>query len=158
MELLLSAKLVLEKISGKGGWTYVKIPNIHPDKKAPFGWRKVQGSIDDFVIKKYHLMPMGNGVLFLPVKAEIRKKIQKQAGDVVHVVLYPDHEPLEVPQEMSWCLEEEPKALNFFNSLTESERKYYIQWIYSAKREETKIDRLAKTINRLLEGKKMYDR
>lgn len=40
---------------------------------------------------------MGNGKLFLPVKAEIRKKIKKAEGDKVHVILYPDNEPLEVP-------------------------------------------------------------
>jgi hypothetical protein len=41
----------------------------------------VRGTIDDFEIRKYHLMPMGNGKFFLPVKAEIRKKIKKEAGD-----------------------------------------------------------------------------
>ncbi len=103
-------------------------------------------------------MPMGNGKLFLPVKAEIRKKIKKEEGDKVHVILYPDNEPLEVPGEMLLCLQDEPAALKFFNSLSESERKFYIQWIYSAKKEETKVDRLAKTIDRLLQGLKMYDK
>ncbi len=41
---------------------------------------------------------MGDGKMFLPVKAEIRKKIKKEAGDWVHVLLYTDNEPLEVPQ------------------------------------------------------------
>ena len=103
-------------------------------------------------------MPMGNGKLFLPVKAEIRKKIKKEEGDKVHVILYPDNEPLEVPEEMMLCLQDEPTALIFFHSLSESERKFYIQWIYSAKKEETKVDRLAKTIDKLLQGFKMYDK
>jgi uncharacterized protein YdeI (YjbR/CyaY-like superfamily) len=109
-------------------------------------------------ISKYHLMPMGNGKLMLPIKGEIRKKIKKQEGDHVHVILYPDNEPLEVPEEMLLCLQDEPVALTFFNSISESEKKFYIQWIYSAKKEETKIDRLAKTINRLLKKQKMYDK
>ena len=58
---------------------------------------------------------------------------------------------------MLLCLEDEPQALQFFNGLSESEQKYYIQWVYSAKKEETKINRLAKTINRLLRGLKLYD-
>ncbi len=103
-------------------------------------------------------MPMGDGRLFLPVKAEIRKKIKKKEGDLVHIILYPDNDPLEVPEELMICMQDEPQALEFFNSLSESERKFYIQWIDSAKREETKIDRLAKTINRLLKGMKMYDK
>jgi hypothetical protein len=126
------------------------------DKKAPFGWRKVKGTIDGFEIRKYHLMPMGNGNLFLPVKAEIRKAIKKQEGDYVHIILFPDNEPMEVPEEMLLCLNDEPEALQFFNSLTESEQKYYVNWIYSAKKEETKIDRLAKAINKLLKKEKFY--
>lgn len=158
MKALINKKLVLERFHGKGGWTYVQVPGIERSRTTPFGWIKVKGSIDGYVIKKYHLMPMGKGRLFLPVKAEIRKKLRKDEGDFVRVILFADNEPLEVPEEMLLCLQEEPQALKFFNSLTESERKYYINWIYSAKKEETKIDRLAKTINRLLQGLKMYDR
>lgn len=157
MKALVNKVLLLEKFPGKGGWTYVQVPDIERSRNTPFGWVKVKGSIDGYEIRKYHLMPMGKGRLFLPVKAEIRKLIKKAEGDFVRVILYPDVEPLEVPEEMLLCLKEEPKALDFFNSLTESERKYYINWIYSAKKEETKVERLAKTINRLMRGMKMYD-
>lgn len=158
MKPLVDKKYLLEKFPGKGGWTFARIPEIAQDKKAHFGWVKVKGTIDGYALSKYHLMPMGNGNLFLPVKSEIRKHIKKKEGDTVHVILYPDNEPLEVPEEMLICLQEEPKALKFFNTLSESERKFYIQWVYSAKKEETKINRLAKTINRLLQGLKMYDK
>ncbi|MEY3398621.1 MAG: hypothetical protein RL220_1215, partial [Bacteroidota bacterium] len=71
----------LEKFPGKGGWTYARIPEILQDKHSPFGWVRVKGSIDDVEFSSYHLMPMGNGQLFLPVKADIRKKIGKKEGD-----------------------------------------------------------------------------
>jgi hypothetical protein len=158
MKPLINKKYVLEKFHGKGGWTYARIPEVTKDKKAPFGWRKVKGSIDGYEIKKYHLMPMGKGILFLPVKAEIRKKIKKDEGDYVHVILYPDNDPLEVPEEMLLCLRDEPGALKFFNSLSESERKFYIDWIYKARKAETKIDRLAQAVNRLAQGLKLYDK
>jgi hypothetical protein len=158
MKPLVDKKYVLEKISGKGGWTFARIPEILQDKKSPFGWVKVCGTIDGHEIRKYHLMPMGNGNLFLPVKAEIRKIINKKEGDTVHIILFKDNEPLEIPEEMLICLEEEPQALTFFNKLTESEQRFYIQYIYSAKKEETKIVRLAKTINKLVKGLKMYDK
>ncbi len=102
--------------------------------------------------------PHAYGSLFLPVKTEIRKKIKKNAGDQVHVILYPDNEPLEVPEEMLQCLQDEPSALKFFQSLSESEQKFYVQWIYSAKKEETKVDRLVKAVNRLMQGLKLYDK
>ena len=155
---LVNKKYLLEKFHDKGGWTFARIPEILQDKKAHFGWVKVRGTIDGYEIRKYHLMPMGNGNLFLPVKAEIRKKIGKKEGDYVHVILYPDNEPLEIPEEMLLCLQDEPQAHQFFNTLSESEQKFYIQFIYSAKKEETKINRLADSINRLLKGLKLYEK
>ena len=82
---------LLDKFPGKYGWTYTEIPEILPDKKSPFSWVKVRGSIDGFEISKYHLLPSGKGTLMLSVKSEIRKKIKKEAGDYVHVILYPDN-------------------------------------------------------------------
>jgi hypothetical protein len=158
MKSLVNKKYLLERFPGKGGWTFARIPEILQDKKSHFGWVKVKGTIDGYEISKYHLMPMGNGSLFLPVKAEIRKKIEKKEGDKVHVILYPDNEPLEIPEEILLCLQDEPAALKYFKSLSESEQKFYIQWVYSAKKEDTKVDRLVKTINRLAKGIKFYDK
>ena len=158
MKPLINKKYKLEKFPGKGGWTFAKIPEIVQDKNKPFGWVKVKGTIDGCGIRKYHLMPMGNGKLFLPVNAQIRKKIGKKEGDVVHVVLFPDNEPLDVPEEMVLCLQDEPKALQFFRSLSESEQMHYIKWIYAARKEATKIDRLAKSVTRLMRGLKLYDK
>jgi hypothetical protein len=158
MKPIVKKKYILEKFQGKGGWTFARIPEIPQDKKAHFGWVKVRGTIDGYEIRKYHLMPMGNGKLFLPVKAEIRKKIKKDVGDYIHVILYPDNEPLEVPEEMVLCLQDEPAAWKFFNTLSESERNFYVEYIYSAKKEETKIDRLAKSIDRLANGLKLYEK
>ncbi len=158
MKPLVDANFLLEKYPGKGGWTYARIPQIKQDKNNSFGWVRVKGSIDDVEIKKYHLMPMGDGRLFLPVKAEIRKKIQKREGDTVHIILYPDNDPMEVPDELRACLEEEPRAIKFFNSLSESEQRHYVQWVYSAKKEETMVNRLAQTIDRLLKGQKLHQK
>ena len=147
---------LLERFEGKGGWTFARIPEVKPDKDARFGWRKVRGTIDGFEISHYHLMPMGDGNLFLPVRAEIRKKIRKEAGQLVHVILYPETEPFIIPEEFQICLMDAPKAKHFFDSLSESEKKYYVQWIYSAKREETKVARITKTLDRLERHLKLY--
>ena len=154
---LVNKDYLLEKYPGKGGWTYAVIPEVLQDKNAPFGWVKVKGSIDGFEIRKYHLMPMGDGKLFLPVKAEIRKTIKKQAGDYVHVILYPDNEPIEVPKELLVCLREEPKGLLFSNSLNDSEQHNYVKWIYSSKTDQTKVDRIARTLDKLTRHQKFTD-
>ena len=113
---------MLERFAGKGGCTYARIPEILPDKQAHFGWVRVRGTIDSVEISKYHLMPMGNGFLFLPVKAAIRKKIAKQAGDKVHVVLYKDNFPASLPAELVACLRDEPMAYAAFLKLNEAEQ------------------------------------
>ncbi len=66
-EPLIDANYLLEKIPGKGGWTYAAIPEIIQDKNTPFGWVTVRGFIDNYELKHYKLMPMGNGHLFLPL-------------------------------------------------------------------------------------------
>lgn len=159
MDPLVDKKYVLEKFSSKGGWTYVLIHKELKSKEDKIAWKKVRGTIDDFEIRKYHITSMPNiSGLILPINSEIRRHLKKGVGDQVHVILYPDIEPLEIPDEMLMCLQDEPAALNFFNSLSESEQKFYLQWVYSAKKEETKIDRLAKTVSRLQMGLKLYDK
>ncbi len=155
---LVNKKYLLEKFPGKGGWTYAQIPEILPDKHSPFGWVRVRGTIDDFEIKNYKLMPMGNGKLFLPLKAEIRKRIKKQAGDFVRVILFADNLPTEIPEELRLCLLDEPNGLKNFMTYTNGEQKTFIDWIYSAKKDETKIERIAKTIDKIVKGQKLVDK
>ena len=149
---LVNKKLKLEKYPGKGGWTYARIPGVKPDPQNHFGWVRVKGFIDDHAINSYNLAPMGNGSLFLPVKKAIRKIIKKEAGDWVKVVLYRDNDPVHIPGELLECLRDEPEAHKTFHKLSETAKKQYIDWIYSAKTEKTRVERLAETVNRLLRG------
>ena len=75
----------LQKGTGKGAWTYV----IWPQSAEFFGTHglvKVKGTVDGqpFVSA---FMAMGGGVHMLPIKADIRKLIVKEAGDSVNVLL-----------------------------------------------------------------------
>lgn len=149
---LVKKRCLLKKIPGKGGWTYAELPEVPVDRSAPFGWVRVKGSIDGYRFEKYHLMPLGNGHLFLPVKAAVRKQIRKQAGDHVDVEIYLDDAAIEIPPELDECLDTEPAARSFFLSLTQSQQKHYIDWIFSAARQETRDQRLARCIDLLLKG------
>ena len=152
---LVDKKYLLQKESCKGAWTYTIIPEILPDKHSRFGWVKVKGSIDGYEIKDYHLLPTvhGDNRLFLCVNAKIRKAIKKEAGDYVHIVLYLDNDPPELPEELLLCLQEEPEALQLFNSLSESEQHKYVKWISTAKTDETKVKRIGATIDKLLKNR-----
>jgi len=154
-ELLVHKKYQLEKFPGKGGWTYVVLSEIPQNIKRKFGMVKVKGRIDDYELMGYNLMPMGTGQLFLPVKAEIRKKIAKKEGDWVTVELYADDSGLAIPEELIDCLKDEPKAYANFMKLAESAQKEYRDWVYSAKKDETKVARIAKMIDMLLSGKRL---
>lgn len=147
---LVNKLYLLEKFPGKGGWTYAQIPEILPDKHAHFGWVRVNGFIDDYEINHYHLMLMGNGSLFLPVKSEIRKKIKKEVGDYVKVVLYADNLPVEIPEELVLCFIDMPGSLQAFKNKSETEQIAQLQWIYEAKNEETKASRINTVIQKLV--------
>ncbi len=148
--LLLKTKLLLEKFSVKGGWTYVQLDEIKPSKDTPFGWVRVKGRIDDYSFSNYRIMPMGNGKLFLPVNAKVRKQIKKEAGDYIEVELYKDDTPNEIPEEITLCLKEDDLAFDAFQKKSDGQKKALIDWIYGAKTDETKIHRIAKMMNDLI--------
>lgn len=150
---LVDKQYLLEKFPEKSGWTYAEIPEVQIGNRA-FGMMKVKGSIDGFEIADSHLMPLGNGNLMIPVKTEIRKAINKKVGDWVHIVLYSNDEPLVILEDFLLCLHDEPEALRFYQSLSENEQQDYIKWIFSAKAEQTKVERIAKTLDRLVSNRK----
>lgn len=149
---LIDKEYLLEKFPGKGGWTFAKIPEIMQNKNTPFGWVRVRGTIDHFEIKNYNLQSMGDGSLFLPVKAEIRKKINKKEGDYVHIILFTDNLPTEIPEELKLCLMDEPMVYETFLNYSNGEQKTIIEWIYSAKTDITKVERIAKTIDKIIKA------
>jgi hypothetical protein len=139
----------------KTGWTYIEVPTelaqqVKPGQKQTF---RVKGRIDQHSISGVALMPMGGGNFILTINAVIRKAIKKQKGATVEVQLEEDKAEIKPPAELIECLKDEPKALEYFNSLTKGHQNYFTKWIESAKTETTRAKRIADSVNAL--SKKM---
>lgn len=139
----------------KTGWTYIEIPadiaqQLKPGNKKSF---RVKGKLDKYAIQGIALMPMGGGAFIMSMNADIRKGTGKRAGATLLVQLTEDKNPQPVNSpELMECLADEPEALEFFNTLTQGHRNYFMKWIESAKTAPTKAKRIAMTINALSRG------
>ena len=128
----------------KTGWTYIIIPakiakQLNPGIKKSF---RVKGKLDEFVIEKVALMPMGEGDFIMAVNAAMRKGIRKQKGATLKIELGVDKSPILPPSELIECMADEPEALKYYNSLPQGHRNYFTKWIDSAKTDTTKANAL----------------
>ncbi|POY36022.1 hypothetical protein C3K47_12525 [Solitalea longa] len=154
LNLIIDSTVQLQRFPMKGGWTFAPI-ELEVVNTKPFNYLKVKGFIDEYEIVESHLMPLGNGKLFLPVKAEIRKKIKKEVGDWVKLVLYKFLDIDVSTDTFLECLEDDPVAWSKFQQFTSEERSHYVQWIFSSASEEIQIQRMASAINNIAQGIKL---
>jgi hypothetical protein len=135
----------------KTGWTYIEIPasvaqKLNPGSKKGF---RVKGRIDAYEYSMIALLPMGGGDFIMPLNLSMRKGIKKQKGAQVQVSMEVDTNEIKPPAELLECLQDEPEALAYFNTLPKGHQNYFTNWINSAKTDPTKAKRIAASLNAL---------
>lgn len=152
---MISFNNTIQKFSSQGektGWTYIVVPEkiareLNPGVKKSY---RVKGKLDEHAIEKTALIPMGGGDFILPINAAIRKATGKRFGASIKIQLELDASPILPPAELLECMQDEPEALKYFNSLPQGHRNYFTKWIESAKTESTKTKRIALVIKTMV--------
>lgn len=145
---LVEGTFPIERFPGKGGWTYVALPPLAFRQNLPFGWVVVDGAVDDVELRQVKLMGQGNGRHFLALNARLRKRLDKQAGDTVAVLLEESETTAELPDELRACFAEAPKrAYMRWLALPATTRKRHLDRIYAT----ADLDRRAGRIVALLD-------
>jgi hypothetical protein len=141
-------------VNAGGGGAFVEVPF---DVEKEFGAKKpkVKAMIEGVPYRGL-LVRMGGPNHILIILKGIREQIGKTFGDKVKVTVEPDTEPrvVEIPNDMMKELKKHKEAKAFFDKLSYTHRREYVMWINEAKKEETRENRIVKTIEMLKKGKK----
>jgi len=143
--------------SAGGNNAYILFPY---DAKQEFGTRAripVKASFDG-VPYSGSLIKYGLPQHMLPILKGVREQIRKDPGDTVDVVIVRDGSvrTVEVPPELDKAMKA-GGVLATFEKLSYTHRKEYCRWITDAKKEETRQNRIAKSVEMLRQGVKTPD-
>jgi hypothetical protein len=96
-----------------------------------------------------------DGRYMISMSADNRQKAGLQAGDAIDVRLELDTEPrvLALPEDFAQALHADAIATQFFESLSHSNKRRFVDPIETAKTVETRQRRIAKAVSDLHDGK-----
>jgi hypothetical protein len=142
--------------AGNGG-AFVTIPfNV----EQTYGKKRVKvlATIEG-VAYRGSLVRMGGECHLLPVLKEIRQQTGKSIGDEIEVTVEEDTQPRQVavPADLIQALAADSTAQDFFEQLSYTRQKEYVQWIEQAKRPQTGQSRIVKTVEMLKQGKREHE-
>jgi hypothetical protein len=103
-----------------------------------------------------NLMRYG-GAVWLGVHKATMQAAGISHGDPVTVEMSLDETPrvVDVPEALQRALDADPDAKAKFDALAFTHRKEFAQWVAEAKKDETRDRRVADTIERLNDGRKL---
>ena len=137
-------------------WTFLILPKNASAKLPTRGMTTVEGIINGHPFRAT-LQPDGQGGHWLKVDRKLREAAGAEAGDDVSLEIAPAAEEPEpkVPADLRKALAAaHPKARAVWSDITPVARRDWIQWIESAKREETRLKRIENGCDMLAKGKR----
>ena len=142
---------IIQNAGGDGA--FVEVPF---DVEAAFGSKrpKVKALIEGTPYRGT-LVRMGSEKHLLLILKSIREQIGRTFGDEVKVSVELDVEErvVTVPAELKRAFRSDKTAQAAFEKLSYTHQREYVNWIDEAKKEATRQNRVAKTIERLKSGK-----
>jgi len=82
-------------------------------------------------------------------EADRKKEAKPKPEREIFKWVDPQSKEVKLPDDIAAALKKNKKAAEYFNTLSFSNKKEYIEWIVTAKREETRKERVDGTIERL---------
>jgi len=82
-------------------------------------------------------------------EADRKKEAKPKKEREIFKWVNPQTKEVKLPDDLAAILKKNKKEADFFSSLSFTNKKEYIEWIVTAKREETRTERLKETIERL---------
>jgi hypothetical protein len=150
------AKLLRPAEAGKGAtWDFLVLPRSASAKLPTRSATTVEGTLNGHAFRAT-LEPDGRKSHWLKVSRKLREAAGVRAGNVATLEIMPARRELEprIPADLRKALGAAPKAKASWSDITPVARRDWIQWITSAKRQQTRARRVANACDMLASGKR----
>jgi hypothetical protein len=143
----------LEKFSGKGGWTFVRIPQSFSERLGMRGMVPVLATVEGHVFER-SLMPIGDGTHMIAMNKSMLKVIGKQLPDdvTVHIAVQSQPHAVRIPEELAIAFDLDPDGKELFHALPRSTQRGLVMWLESARTDHTRANRAGEILRRLSLG------
>ncbi len=133
---------------------YIEFPYDAEKEFGRKGQIKVKAYFDGFEYRG-SLVRMGHPCHIIGLNKKVRDAIGKGPGDTVDVLIIEDTEErvVEVPADFADALNKNKTVREFFEKMSFTHRREYVEWITSAKKTETRENRIEKAIKMILAKK-----
>jgi hypothetical protein len=135
-------------------WAFLRLPQEASDRLPARGLVSVEGTLQGATFAAT-LEPDGEGGHWLRVEPDMMESSGARPGETVELDIAPaaqEPEP-KVPADLQEALDAAPeKARETWQAITPKARRDYIQWMVSAKKEETRDKRIGVAVDKLAKG------